>query len=231
MAVDAETAAVPCAAGVACDHRAHTLPELGLADRGSRCHAGEGGGLAGVERRGRVLRRRRRLARDARDVVGIDVFGVIRVGVGAETSLEKDGGGVSVHFAVSFIAGSGACIRVLCRDVANKRVESRVDILDVVLAHDLFVNDRRILLLLGEEDPEHVQLRRKQCLEKKGCKDCDARAWVGRCGGEEEPVDQNMAGAEETEQTKTNGNRVPDGDFPHIAGRVWMRPRLGARIA
>ncbi len=79
------------------------------------------------------------------------MFCVIRIWVCSEASSENNGRSVSVNVSVPFFFSICTCVRILCSDISNKWVEAGVDVFDIVLAHDLPVDDGRVLLLLREE--------------------------------------------------------------------------------
>ena len=74
------------------------------------------------------------------------MFGVIRIRVGFEDSpFEEDRRGICVHLVSLFFT-----VGVLCANVSNEGVDSGVYVFNVVFAHDLLVDDGRVLLLLRE---------------------------------------------------------------------------------
>lgn len=82
------------------------------------------------------------------------MFGVIWIRVGFEDfSVENHCWGICVHVVSLFFA-----LGVLCANVSNERIESGVNVFDVVFAHDLFVDDRGVFLLLGETHLEQEKL-------------------------------------------------------------------------
>jgi len=84
------------------------------------------------------------------------MFGVIWIWVSSKTTSEEDGGRICINVTISFVVCSSSSVRVLCADVTSKRIQSRVYIFDIVLAHNLLVNNGGILLLLGEERRKEI---------------------------------------------------------------------------
>ena len=72
---------------------------------------------------------------------------IIWIGVGPKTTFEDDRWCVSIYFA-AFSPGLRIWTSELGAHVTDKWVQSRVNIFDIILAHNFFVNDGRILLLL-----------------------------------------------------------------------------------
>lgn len=96
------------------------------------------------------------MPRDTGEVVGIDVFLVVGIGVGAETAAEDDGRRVGFHLAFAGVLVACAGIGVLCADVADEWVQAWMHVFDVIFAHDFFVDYGGVLFLLGEEGLEEV---------------------------------------------------------------------------
>lgn len=84
------------------------------------------------------------------EIIWVILTGVIRVGIGSEPAVDQGGGRVDVHFA-SF--GAAWCKRAfagLSADVADRSCQGGFNEFGIVFVHDLSVDERQVLGLLGE---------------------------------------------------------------------------------
>ena len=175
-------------------------------------------------------------------VVGRDVARVVGVGVDLEGAAEdggrgvgrdvlggdEEGGGVRVEGGVRGGGSGGGELRA---DVADGRVEVRVHVLGVVFVEDFFVDDGGVFGLLGEVRLQEQELRSHQELQDERCEHRHAGPGVQIADRQEEPVDQHVAGREETEELQADGQRVPDGELPDVARCIGVGAGGGGGVA
>lgn len=157
--------------------------------------------------------------------VGVDDLGVVRVGVRLKVTTDDRGWRPNSDvFLFDLVVVDGD----LYANLAVDRVQSRVDILDVVLMHDLLLNDGVVLALTGELGVHEPHLGGEDGLQSHALENGDAGAGVHGNERQEEPVNQDVAGAEQAEQAKRGRIRIPDLHLPHIACLVGVRSLLGS---
>lgn len=147
------------------------------------------------------------------------------VGVDAEALVDVGVRGVNIDFSCSCARRTGTGLACLNADVSNWTVHVWMDELGVVLVHDFFMYQGRIFCLLGEESLEQEQLNAQKGGEKDGGDKGDRGTRVGRGGGKEQPVDEDMARREQGEELEIERLGVPNTDLPHIVMLVGMAAR------
>lgn len=100
-----------------------------------------------------------------------------------------------------------------------------MDKLGVVLVHDFFVNQGRIFCLLDEEFLEEQQLHAQQSSEEYGGDEGDGWTRISGARGEEQPVDEDVARREESEEFEVERLGVPDADLPYIVVLIRVSSR------
>lgn len=131
-----------------------------------------------VCRRSICLRRRKCSLGYSRNIVGVDMLGIIWIRICSEPSSEYDCRSIRIDFSFCTPSIPQDICRILRAYVTDQRVQSGMDIFDIIFAHNLLVNQSSVLLLLGETRLKEQQLRRYQYLKDDCCEYCYAWSWV-----------------------------------------------------
>jgi hypothetical protein len=154
-----------------------------------------------------------------RSVGGSGVW--VRVSLETVADLDSRSAGLD-----KFLVVAGLVHGELCSDIANCRVETRMNELGIVLLHHLLLNHGLILCLLRKLRAEEEKLSRDEDLQKQSVENCHTRPRVEGGQRKEYHVNQDMSRTEETSESQRNWERIPDRQLPNVRRPVRMSSRL-----